>query len=324
MKQTVEDHIASFGGKHVKEPASQIKELEIGFASPKILILFIFFINKKIIFSRALIIRHLPFTISKFEEKEFVFTDKGIQLTPGEEVPEPGGYQTLEKILSQYSDRTSPTRIKIVVCGGDKTISGIAWAYSILRNTKPDQFKLLEMSFYILPTGDKNHFANYVSLYDQWYGRQILLATRSVMWVLPGFTKHSFQEKSRTDAGGTVVYPPTSASSTAAPAKSDAVTGVPPSLFLRNTLDHYLRQGNVRLGVKIYFAEIWALTTPGSNVSTRKTIPFLRSVEIGITAFTTVLQVGLPCFRASHPVLTSPLSSCRGPKILPKSQRGAA
>lgn len=110
-------------------------------------------------------------------------------------MPEPGGYQTLEKIIGNYSGRTTPTKLKIVICGGDSTVSNIAWAYAILRNTKPDVFKLLDMSFYILPTGTKNRFATALAVDDQWYGRQVLLALRSVMWVVPSFIKLPFQEK---------------------------------------------------------------------------------------------------------------------------------
>ena len=74
-------------------------------------------------------------------------------------------------------------------------MSNIAWAYTTLRNTKPDLFKILDLSFYVLPTGSRNRFASCISLFDNWYGRQVLVALRSVMWVMPNFTKLPFQEK---------------------------------------------------------------------------------------------------------------------------------
>ena len=49
----------------------------------------------------------MPFSISMFEDKELLFHDKGQGLPNGDEIPEAGGYQMLEKILSQYSTRTT-------------------------------------------------------------------------------------------------------------------------------------------------------------------------------------------------------------------------
>ena len=70
--------------------------------------------------------------------------------------------------------------------------------------------------------------------------------------------------------------------------------GVPPSVFVRNLVDHYLRHGNTVMKVKVYFAEIWA-TSPTST-SNRRLIPFVQSVELGFGAFNALNQVCLFSF----------------------------
>ena len=70
---------------------------------------------------------------------------------------------------------------------------------------------------------------------------------------------------------------------------NDSPVGVPPSVFVRNLVDHYLRQGNTVMKVKVYFAEIWA-TSP-TMTTNRRVIPFVQSVELGFGAFNTLNNV---------------------------------
>lgn len=255
IKQSIEDQVRLMPSPPPKVPYSAVPDLETGY---------------------------VPFTVWDLQEGEISLNDKGIYVGI-DEIPDVGGFHTLEKIFNQPpATKGSNVNVRIVICGGDATISNLLIGYTILRNNKPDLFKSINPTFYVLPAGNHNSVAACLSLFDTWYGRQVFFGMKSITLVPPTAGKMPFQEKKPKMTEGVQ-----STRDLFDRKESPNPIGVAPHQFIKLLLDQYLRHGRYLMPMRVYLAEIHVVTQSGT---VRRVIPFSQSVEVGFGAFNKVSQ----------------------------------
>jgi len=195
------------------------------------------------------------------------------RLTMGE--PEKGPYypasglvETMHMILKKYAADASqpapkhPREVRFAVTGNDATLHHTAAAYVLLRQKNPEVFHGLRLRFYVLPTSRNNSLAGYIARHDPWYYRHIFTPFRSSPLLVPW---------PREDDGSTEGK------------VSDSTALSPPTLFLRECVAQYVREGLVTVPCQMYQLEGW--TESKAETETRdpdEIIPFLLRVEIGL------------------------------------------
>lgn len=238
----------------------------------------------------------LQFYTHEIPDSNVNYLDKIVKGPAGSEFPLLPSYAILEEIFNQVLSLTNTAannnkqiHPRIIIAGGDTTLTHVVCAYAVLRSIKPAMFSQIIPQFYVLPTGKSNSFANYMAVYDPWYGSHVYSLIKSLSLLVPGVSPINSLPSSKKNVKE--LFDENNGSSTSlADLKNSANVGegiVPAKLF-SSSLNYYLHRAIYPMHARVYMAELY-INAPNSPV-TYRLIPFVQSVEFGLPAYTALLK----------------------------------
>eukprot|EP00475_Leptophrys_vorax_P014003 TRINITY_DN20364_c0_g1_i2.p1 TRINITY_DN20364_c0_g1~~TRINITY_DN20364_c0_g1_i2.p1 ORF type:complete len:892 (+),score=200.27 TRINITY_DN20364_c0_g1_i2:26-2677(+) len=180
-------------------------------------------------------------------------------------------YDKLYNILrsfSQHANEEDPVEIRIVLAGDDGLVHRFVCAYMCIVTEQPDVLIGVVFRIFIVPF-QRCAIAGYIARYDAWYHRHVYVPFSESNILLPWMTVMK-------------------------PVQDPPLEKVilPPVLFLRDSIENYVREALHMLPIRLYKIEAWfgdkkdTLRKVGrENVYTPQiVIPFVQNLEIGLAA----------------------------------------